>query len=451
MHAEKFADGGPGDRMTAQANEIQWYIARDGKQNGPLTDIEMRTFVAHHYLRLSDLVWRPGMKDWQAAPKVFPTAFEVLDQEPLPQVKKFKRAAQPSKNRADVRVEPVFGLRQTPTDNIFDDIIAQSKPKPEPSQTAPGGIFDDIITCAESREKPSVDKGPEGLTPKAEPSPEPRKTIDARAMRGSLFGTWVKLILLGLVWLAICGAISMPVFGPAALAEMGAALFLVPVLGTIGGVILMGGGSKKIMRHTSFKPVADDHPLMAMTQGLVGELGIPMPTVGTVDVVNAYAMGTNWSNACVAVGEPLLQMLSPTEAAAVVGHELGHVISGDMARMVMMRNFQNGLVFLMPGEKGKQCFRYLTSFFSEMMILSNSRKREFFADAVGAALVSKEAMISALRKLENGPPLTQTEDTYARFMARGRWRGMFSTHPSFDDRVTALEEETYKPRLRWKS
>lgn len=68
--------------MTGQANEIQWYIARDGKQHGPLTDIEMRTFVAHSYLRLSDLIWRPGMPEWQSAPTVFPTAFEALGEEP---------------------------------------------------------------------------------------------------------------------------------------------------------------------------------------------------------------------------------------------------------------------------------------------------------------------------------------------------------------------------------
>jgi hypothetical protein len=68
--------------MTAQTNEIQWYIARDGKQHGPLTDVEMRTFVAHHYLRLSDLIWRAGMPEWQSAPNMFPTAFEALGQEP---------------------------------------------------------------------------------------------------------------------------------------------------------------------------------------------------------------------------------------------------------------------------------------------------------------------------------------------------------------------------------
>ncbi len=69
-------------KMTAQVNDIQWYIARDGKQHGPLTDVEMRTFVAHNYLRLSDLIWRPGMPEWQSAPNIFPTAFEALGHDP---------------------------------------------------------------------------------------------------------------------------------------------------------------------------------------------------------------------------------------------------------------------------------------------------------------------------------------------------------------------------------
>ncbi len=60
--------------MTAQANDIQWYIARDGKQHGPLTDDEMGSLVAHNYLRLSDLIWRPGMPEWQSAPIAIPAS-----------------------------------------------------------------------------------------------------------------------------------------------------------------------------------------------------------------------------------------------------------------------------------------------------------------------------------------------------------------------------------------
>ena len=68
--------------MSGQDNDIQWYIARDGKQHGPLTDVEMRTFVAHSYLRASDLIWRPGMTEWQVAPAAFPDALPVVHSNP---------------------------------------------------------------------------------------------------------------------------------------------------------------------------------------------------------------------------------------------------------------------------------------------------------------------------------------------------------------------------------
>ncbi|HMN36983.1 MAG TPA: DUF4339 domain-containing protein [Hyphomicrobium sp.] len=68
--------------MTGQSNEAQWYIARDGKQHGPLTDVEMRTFVGHNYLRPTDLLWRAGMSDWQPAPALFPAAFQAAPQQP---------------------------------------------------------------------------------------------------------------------------------------------------------------------------------------------------------------------------------------------------------------------------------------------------------------------------------------------------------------------------------
>ena len=58
--------------MTGQQPEIQWYIARDGKQHGPLSDAEMRTFVAQGHLKPTDLIWRPGFADWRPAPAVFP-------------------------------------------------------------------------------------------------------------------------------------------------------------------------------------------------------------------------------------------------------------------------------------------------------------------------------------------------------------------------------------------
>src|SRR4030042_317446 len=76
--------------MTGQQADIQWYIARDGKQHGPLSDVEMRTFVAQGHLKPTDLIWRPGFADWRPAPAVFPF------QSPEPVVTAPHIAARPS-------------------------------------------------------------------------------------------------------------------------------------------------------------------------------------------------------------------------------------------------------------------------------------------------------------------------------------------------------------------
>ncbi len=113
--------------MTGQANEIQWYIARDGKQHGPLTDVEMRTFVAHNYLRLADLIWRPGMPEWQSAPTVFPTAFEALGEEPKQalvrsQTSSASSASQPASYASSANVHQ---------DSNGRDHSEQAAPRPE--------------------------------------------------------------------------------------------------------------------------------------------------------------------------------------------------------------------------------------------------------------------------------------------------------------------------------
>ncbi len=112
--------------MTAQANDIQWYIARDGKQHGPLTDIEMRTFVAHNYLRISDLIWRPGMPEWQSAPNVFPTAFEALGQEPK------QIAASPSAPAAQPQAMS-YGQAKAQHDQRGIDYESDAAPRPDRS------------------------------------------------------------------------------------------------------------------------------------------------------------------------------------------------------------------------------------------------------------------------------------------------------------------------------
>lgn len=55
-------------------SQVQWFIARDGKQHGPLSDAEMRKLVELGHLRPNDLLWRQGFTDWRPATSVFRSA-----------------------------------------------------------------------------------------------------------------------------------------------------------------------------------------------------------------------------------------------------------------------------------------------------------------------------------------------------------------------------------------
>lgn len=55
----------------SEQDASQWFIARDGKQTGPIADIEIKTIAAHGYFRATDLVWRAGFAEWRPAFSVF--------------------------------------------------------------------------------------------------------------------------------------------------------------------------------------------------------------------------------------------------------------------------------------------------------------------------------------------------------------------------------------------
>ncbi len=108
--------------MNGPVIETQWYIARDGKQHGPLTDIEMRTFVAHSYLRVTDLIWRPGMAEWLPAPQIFPAVFQAAAAAPPAPA---APAAQPSNAPA-----PAGSAQQQPHTSDFDSGDAEDAKPP---------------------------------------------------------------------------------------------------------------------------------------------------------------------------------------------------------------------------------------------------------------------------------------------------------------------------------
>lgn len=70
--------------MNETTGQEVWYLARDGKQHGPLSDVEMTKLVELGHLRETDLVWRPGFSDWRPAPSVFDSLSPPAPQPPPP-------------------------------------------------------------------------------------------------------------------------------------------------------------------------------------------------------------------------------------------------------------------------------------------------------------------------------------------------------------------------------
>lgn len=270
-------------------------------------------------------------------------------------------------------------------------------------------------------------------------------SLKAGSLHRSILPTWLGLVALSWVGLLWGGFLITPFFGPffaAAFVTFG--IVGIPLFATFFGFIGMGPARDSTLRKMGFTKMPEDYQLTGYTRDMAKALGIPMPQLGIVSVHNAFAMGSSPTDATVAIGQPLIDRLEQREVMAVIGHELGHVVFGDMQRMMLMRTFQNATVFYMLAQGAKQFARWFICWAAELYILAFSRRREFWADAVGAALVGKDAMIGALRKLEQGPALTSAENTHARFMFRGN---PFSTHPSTASRIEALERETYLRRL----
>ena len=58
--------------MSGSNAKIEWYLARDGQQHGPLSDPELKKFIELGHLNATDLVWRAGFPEWRTASEVFP-------------------------------------------------------------------------------------------------------------------------------------------------------------------------------------------------------------------------------------------------------------------------------------------------------------------------------------------------------------------------------------------
>lgn len=184
---------------------------------------------------------------------------------------------------------------------------------------------------------------------------------------------------------------------------------------------------------------------------------------------NAFATGRNPQNSVICVTTGLLEKLDYYELEGVIAHELGHIKNYDI-RLSAVVSVMVGLVVMLSDiftrtifwkgsskdddNKGNAVFMLLglvclllAPLFSSLMQLAISRKREFLADATAVEFTrNPNGLISALTKLSNDPTeLNNANRATAQmyivcpFKNKNKSKNLFSTHPSIEDRIKALE------------
>jgi len=178
---------------------------------------------------------------------------------------------------------------------------------------------------------------------------------------------------------------------------------------------------------------------------------------------NAFAYGNFLSGRYVAVTSGMLSLVDRRELEAVIGHEIGHHLHRDNAIMLLLGIMPSVVYYLGEasiragvdslGRRDDDAKGALTligfgilavaaSFLIQLLVLAFSRLREYYADVEGAKAAGKEAMQSALARID----VHYLRSPYEREeLAESRLRTLFiyaltsaAANPFFD--LDALEE-----------
>lgn len=224
---------------------------------------------------------------------------------------------------------------------------------------------------------------------------------------------------------------------------------------------------KMVLRMHNARPVdATTAPeLQEMVIQLARAADMPAPAVYIIDQdqPNAFATGRNPDNAAVAATTGLLKRLSREEVAAVMAHELAHIKNYDTLVMTITATFAGAISMLanfalLFGRGRNQsnpialiAMMILAPLAAAVVQMAISRSREYEADKVGAEICGNPMWLaSALQKIQ-GFAARIDNDAAERNPATAHMfiinplhvfkrDKLFSTHPSTENRIAALQK-----------
>jgi len=205
--------------------------------------------------------------------------------------------------------------------------------------------------------------------------------------------------------------------------------------------------------------------LFRMIEQLAQNAAIPMPKVYIMEnpQPNAFATGRDPQHAAVAFTTGIIDQLSSEELAGVAAHELAHikhrdtltmtitaVIAGAISMLANMAFFMGGDRRSQPGGMVVMLLVTLLAPIAAMLVQAAiSRSREYEADRAGAEISGRPMWLaSALGQIERsvrgGTPNPEADANPATahlFIINplhGGLSGLFSTHPSTEERIARL-------------
>jgi len=251
--------------------------------------------------------------------------------------------------------------------------------------------------------------------------------------------------------------------------NLGALLGFAALMG-FGGAFLSLWMSKPIAKWSTGARViqqpsnATELWLMNTVAAQAQRAGIAMPEVAVYEgAPNAFATGATKNASLVAVSTGLLQSMTHEEIEGVLAHEVAHIANGDMVTLTLIQGVVNTFVvflarvvayavdsFLRRDEEhsGPGIAFTITSVVCDLLfglvasiiVAWFSRQREFRADRGSARIMgTPRPMIAALRRLGGMEQGELPRNMAASGIAGGGMLSLFSTHPSCEERIAALQ------------
>ncbi|MHB8656601.1 MAG: zinc metalloprotease HtpX [Solirubrobacteraceae bacterium] len=278
------------------------------------------------------------------------------------------------------------------------------------------------------------------------------------------------LFLLGLVYAVLVAVLFAAGAGAVTIAVVAGALFLIQFF-TSDKIALLSMGAREVSP-------AEAPELHAIIERLCITANLPKPRVAIAQTVmpNAFAVGRSPKTATVCATTGILDLLSPIELEAVLGHELTHVQNRDVMVMTIASFFASIASFIVqmgfwfggmfggdnnedgPGAIVVILVSAVVYVVSWLLLQALSRYREFAADRGSAIITGRpSALISALYKIEAGMQRTPQQDLRAASgelaafyilppSAKKTVATLFATHPPLEARVAALQR--YEAQLQ---